>query len=484
MRGLEPRRTSYAGAAVELFPERKRFKKGGTSAPPGADPSAVAGAQLNANIGTAQAQSALNNVRTTSPLGTSFFEQGPDGRWSLNQTLDPSTAPVYGAQTGLAATLAQQAQGGAPWVASGAQGGGTLIDQALRNIGPAALNPAPTLQRNLDFSSLGPLPNPNPADFTRSLDFTGLEKLPTSSQDFGRAVTDAQNAAYNTQAGYLDPQFAQKGSDLRQQLADEGIGVGTQAYSRAQGDLGRQSTLAYQQAQDAAVAAGQAEQQRLFGEALSGRQQGVNEALTSGQFRNQTNQSILGDLLASRTQGANEIAQGGQFANTAAQQGWQDPLTALASLASTGTGITGSAASNLATLNPLSGFEWAGALPTFGGSPTAVSPANVVGAQNAATTANAVRFNAANTLNNTLFNGLGTLGGAALSGTGPFSANGAIGPLFGAGGLFSSGGGGAIGSLGPAVTDLSAFSAAPAVTGAAGFDGLSTLGSFLPFLGA
>jgi hypothetical protein len=278
MRGLEPRRTSYAGAAVELFPERRRFKKGGTSAPPSANPSAVAGAQLNANIGTAQAQSALNNVRTTSPLGTSFFEQGPDGRWSLNQTLDPSTAPVYGAQTGLAATLAQQAQGGAPWVASGAQGGGTLIDQALRNIGPAALNPAPTLQRNLDFSSLGPLPNPNPADFTRSLDFTGLEKLPTSSQDFGRAVTDAQNAAYNTQAGYLDPQFAQKGSDLRQQLADEGIGVGTQAYSRAQGDLGRQSTLAYQQAQDAAVAAGQAEQQRLFGEALSGRQQGKRGA--------------------------------------------------------------------------------------------------------------------------------------------------------------------------------------------------------------
>jgi hypothetical protein len=478
MRGLEPRRTSYAGAAVELFPERRRFKKGGTSAPPSANPSAVAGAQLNANIGTAQAQSALNNVRTTSPLGTSFFEQGPDGRWSLNQSLDPSTAPVYGAQTGLAATLAQQAQGGAPWVASGAQGGATLLDQALRSIGPAALNPAPTLQRSLDFSSLGPLPNPNPADFTRSLDFTGLEKLPTSSQDFGRAVTDAQNAAYNTQAGYLDPQFAQKGSDLRQQLADEGIGVGTQAYSRAQGDLGRQSTLAYQQAQDAAVAAGQAEQQRLFGEALSGRQQGVNEALTSGQFRNQTNQSILGDLLASRAQGASEIGQAGQFANTAAQQGWQDPLTALASLAGTGTGITGSAASNLATLNPLSGFEWAGQLPTFGGSPTAISPANVVGAQQVANQAAANRFTAANTLNNQLFNGLGTVGGAALSGTGPFSSTGIFGNIFGAG----AGGAGAIGSLGSAATDLGALSAAPAVTGAAGFDGLSTLGSFLPFL--
>lgn len=420
MRRIEHRFAGIRG--WEPFPERKRFKAGGTSAPPSADPAQLASAQYNANIGTAQKQSELNNINTTSPLGSTIFNQDANGRWSLNQNLDPSVAPVYGAQTNLASTLASLGRDIGNLSAGPTQSGADLIQSALTNIAPSALaNPAPNLQKSLDFSSLGALPTTNPNDYTRSLDFSGLEKLPTSSQDFGKAITDAENAAYQIQARYLDPQYAQKRSDLRTQLADEGIPVGSQAYSRGQGDLGRQENLAYGGATDAAVAAGQAEQARLFGEALSGRQQGVNEALTAGDFRNKTNSQILSDLLASRTQGANEISQAGQFGNAAAQQAWQDPFTALSSLAGVGTGITGSAASNLATLNPLSGFEWAGSLPTFGGAPTTVSPVNVAQDQAAANQASANRFTAANTLNNQLFNGLGTLGSGLLSGTGPLS---------------------------------------------------------------
>jgi hypothetical protein len=142
-----------------------------------------------------------------------------------------------------------------------------------------------------------------------------------------------------------------------------------------------------------------------------------------------------------------------------------------------GTGITGSAASNLATLNPLSGFEWAGNLPTFGGSPTVVSPANVVGAQNAANQANLGRFAAANTLNNTLFNGVGTLGGAALSGNGGLS--GLLSGFFGGGGTAADfGGGGA--ALG--VADQLGLQAAPLAADAGGGGFLSGLGSLLGFL--
>ncbi len=390
MRGLELKRTRYAGSDFSLFSDKRRFKSGGSSAPPAIDPAALAQSQVSANQQTAQTQSALNNVNTFSPLGATQFSQDPSGRWNLSQQLSPGVQNVFNNQSNLAQVLAGQGGNVANFAASPAELGANLVGMA-GNLAPAAGAAAPTLQMGLNFSGLG--------------------SLPSSATDFGAPITDAQNAAYNTQAGYLDPQFAQKRNDLSQQLADQGIQPGTEAYSRAQGDLGRQETLAYQQAKDAAVSAGQAEQGRLFGEQLGARQQG-----------------------------AGEIEAGGQFANTAAQQAWQDPLTALSSIAGTGTGILGSAAQDLSTLNPLSGFEWAGSLPTFGGSPTTVSPANVVGAGLVGAQSAANRFTAGNTLNNQLFNGLGSLGGAVGLG------NGGLGNLlFGAGGLSGllSGGGAA-----------------------------------------
>ncbi len=136
MRRVEHR---YAGiGGWEPFSERRRFKKGGTSAPPAADPNLVAGAQLNANLATAQKQSELNNVRTTSPLGQSFFEQGPDGRWSLNQSLDPSVSPVYQGQTGLAARLAQLGGDVANIATGPTEGGANVVNSAISSYLPAA----------------------------------------------------------------------------------------------------------------------------------------------------------------------------------------------------------------------------------------------------------------------------------------------------------------------------------------------------------
>jgi hypothetical protein len=352
------------------------MSKGGTSAPPSIDPNALAASQGQSNIATANAQSALNNVNTYSPLGSSVFTQGPDGRWGLNQQLGPYEQGVYNSQLNLGGNLANLGNNVANIVTGPANYGANALGGAFNSIFPSTLNPSSNLQTGLDFGSLG--------------------RLPSSTADFSNQVDAARNAAYKQQTGYLDPQFAQKGSDLRQQLADEGIGVGTDAYSRAQGDLGRQSTLAYQQAADAATTAGQAEQAKLFGEDLAARQQGASELQAGGAFRNQ-----------------------------ALQQMWQNPLTALQSLSGIGTGILGSAAQDLTTLNPLSGFQWAGSLPTFGGSPTSVSPANVVGAGQVASQNAANRFAAGNTLNNTLFNGLGSLGGALGLG------NGGLGSFFG-----------------------------------------------------
>lgn len=486
-------------------------KGGGGSAPPSVDPAALATGQAQANIETAKQQANINNVRTNSPLAQSYFEQGPDGRWNLNQSLSPQTEPVFNNQTSLAQLLSGTAGSVASLAASPAQGGANIINSAYDKLGgqiptgpidtsdlwnyQAGGNVGP-IQSKIDPSNLwGFQTGGHVGPLATSLSFDGLAQLPTSSTDFRDLVGKAQNAAYDTQAGYLDPQFSQKRSDLSQQLADQGISVGTDAYSRAQGDLGRQETMAYQQAKDAAVAAGNEEQARLFGENLSSRQQGVGEEATKSNFYNQTQQQYynegannaqisnaargqsLAELLAeggfanqAEQQGYGQTAQNAQIGNQARQQAvneralqWGQPLSALGQAAQIGEGILSGSSSQLPSLGSLADFAWAGNLPTFGGSPTTVSPANVIGAQTAANSANLNRFAAGNTLNNQAFNGLGSLGGALGLGNGGLGS--ALG-LTGSDGLFSGlfGGGGAAASADTAAA-LSPFDFLPAFFG-------------------
>lgn len=335
------------------------MSKSGASAPKAVDPTALAQAQVGANLATSQAQSALNNDRTSSPFGTSNFEQDPSGRWNLTQTLNPTLQTAFNNESGLAGLLSQYGGNLADIAAAPAIGGANLIEKAYNQLG----NQIPT----------GPVST------------EGLPSLPNSQTDFANEVGQAQKAAYNTQAGFLDPQFAEKQSDLRTQLADEGIPVGSDAYSRAQGDLGRQSDLAYQQAQNAAIQAGNQEQATLFGEDLNANNQGFNQRVTQ----------------------------------------WGEPLAALNSAAGTGEGILSGAINGLTGLSPLSNFTWGGQIPTFGSQGTVVPGANIVGAANTGVQSAANAFSAGNTLNNQLFNGLGSLGGALGLG------NGGLGSLIG-----------------------------------------------------
>lgn len=288
--------------------------KSAPSPPPAIDPQALAAAQTQSNIQTAEKQAQINNSNTFSPLGQTLWTQDPNtGQWQLNQNLSPAMQALLG---------------GAQGIASGAQG-----------IAPGYLSQAQSAQAPLNTN-------------------------------FGDLTKQAQNAAYGTATQYLDPQFAQQRSDLTQQLADQGINPNNAAYSRATGDLGRQQQLGYNAAQNAAVTAGDAEQQALFTEALNN--------------------------------------QGQQF-----QQGL---------------GGLGAILGYPSTLN------WASGLPTYGGQNTTVSPSNVVGAAQVASQNAQNRFSDSNLLNNQLFNGLGSLGSSLFGGGGSSGGiGGLLGGLFGAG---------------------------------------------------
>lgn len=399
-------------------------KGGGGSAPPSVDPVALANAQTASNIQTATTQSKLNNVNTYSPLGSSTFSFDPSsGQYSLNQNLTPGQVDTFNSQFGDILNVL----GKVPTYT----GAGENAIASANKVGLSA----------------SPFFNPNVSPVQQTVAGAGPIQRSVAT-DFPAQVQAAQNAAYRGQAQYLDPQFAQARSDLAQQLADQGIGVNTDAYTRATGNLGRQQQQAYQGASDAAVAAGNEEQARLFGEALG-----------AGQFSNQGQQQQFGQNLTGAQFG--NQAQGQQYGENL--QTYQAPFSTAAMLTGIGTQDFGA---GLSALSAPSTQGWAGQIPTFGGSPTVVSPSNVVGAQQVATNADAARFNAQNTLNNQFFNGLGSLGSVLGGTSGLFGGGGLLGGLFGGAGGAATQSAGLFGGLG------SLFG---------GGAGLSEVGPALPF---
>lgn len=189
------------------------------------DPVATAQAQTQSNEQTAAYNAALNRTSQYTPYGSSVYNQtGTDSTgaptWANTINLTPE------AQKQLDNQLQQNDQ--------------------LSNIGFGLANQAQ--------SSLGSA-NPTAGPLTYS-----------AGGDYSAQMKQAQDAAYNAQTQYLDPQFKQQQSDLTAQLANQGVQAGSNAYNQAQNLFGLTKQQAYQGAQNAAVAAGNQEQNTLFGQ--------------------------------------------------------------------------------------------------------------------------------------------------------------------------------------------------------------------------
>jgi hypothetical protein len=334
---------------------------GKPSTPAPVDVNAQAAAQSASNIATANQQALLNNINTYSPEGSTTFTQGPNGQYSLNQSLNPELQSLFGTQSGLANTIAGAAGNQVSAGTAGVGAGDNLIQSAVNGVGSA-------------------LPS-------GGLNFSRLPPLPSSANDYSSEVNNAANAAYNTQEGYLQPQQAEQTSNLAQSLADQGIPLGSAAYDRAQGDLSRSQTFANQQAQNSAVTAGNQEQQTLFGEQLGANQQGAAQA----------------------------------------EAQYAAPVSALSSILQSGEGLVGEGQNTLTGLNPLANFQWAGTLPTFGGSPTTVTPTNLAFLQSSANTANQNAYADQTQQYNQKMNGLGSILGIG----GTAAGSGGLGALLG-----------------------------------------------------
>ncbi len=276
---------------------------GKPSAPPAPDYVGAAQAQGAANLQAGQQTASLGNPNVSSPYGSqsvTYQPTGPNGDMQpyINQTLTPQAQQTLDAQqqvqTGLA-NLGQQGLGVAQ----------NVLGTPFQYNGPNIQTSLPGTQQAQ--TALGPY-----GQASGNLNLSGVAPMPVNAGTTGQAALMAR----------LQPQINQSDAALRQQLANQGLTAGGEAYDNAQRVQGQQDNDLRSQV-------------ALYGIGLdqSANAQGYNQALQSGQYGNQAIQQNFNNQLGAAEFGNQGVGQNygqalgsGQFGNTAAAQALQQQL--------------------------------------------------------------------------------------------------------------------------------------------------------------
>jgi hypothetical protein len=275
---------------------------GGGDAPSSPDPYATANAQKNAYIESATANAYLNRMDEQTPFGSVHYEEMPwDTGTATGKPLDDNWAAALGRFPGLSGLAESQGFD----VGSGS----SLRNRVPRMRKVTSLNPdeqAILDQSRANKIQLGGLAQSKIGEvgdaFGTPFDFSGapgagfgvLKKLQALAGQAGpdlsayeamakrggpkldeAARQQVQDAMYRRETAQLDPRYKQQQIDLETQLANQGIGRGSEAWSKATTDFNRSKDSAYGDALDRSILAGGAEQSRLFGLKSSRRAQNL-----------------------------------------------------------------------------------------------------------------------------------------------------------------------------------------------------------------
>ncbi|MGE0252010.1 MAG: hypothetical protein AB7G80_04960 [Dongiaceae bacterium] len=131
--------------------------------------------------------------------------------------------------------------------------------------------------------------------FQSQINFGALNPLP-SSQDFSGDALRVEQSTFDRARNLLTPEFDRQNNRSVQQLANQGLPIGSEAYQEELDRLDRQRNQALEAASQDAVQAGRAEQQRLFANALATRQTGLGEQLQSINLNNSARGNMLQEL--------------------------------------------------------------------------------------------------------------------------------------------------------------------------------------------
>jgi hypothetical protein len=257
-------------------------------------PTATAGAQTASNVSTAIANAFLNNTNQVTPLGSLEFNQTGAFDWQ-----DPVSGAVYNIPRFTATSRLGPIQAE------------TLnqSEQAKRNLAHLANTQSDRLNTALGAFDLSQIPGA-PALPPKIMDPADLSMYgPIQSQlGPGGAITRSYGPADNFSAdrarveqalnARLDPQLAKERARYEQQLSDQGIRVGSPAYTASMADYQKQVT----DARLGVVEKGGAEQKLLND--MAAQRAGFENAAQQQEF--------------------NQLQARGQFANMAQQQGFTE----------------------------------------------------------------------------------------------------------------------------------------------------------------
>ena len=177
---------------------------------------------------------------------------------------------------------------------------------------------AGNIQRELDESGVGDFRNSaGYGTIQNNLDVSGVPGM-VGGDALSNAMTTQQQAAFNQQKSYLDPQWNQQQHDLENKLVQQGVLQNSDAWNRAVGDFSRNRTFAYQNANDQAVAQGNAAQAQLYNQGLSSNQNAYNQAMVSGNFANAAQSQGFGQDLSNAN--LNNSVVNNQFGQAQARQ--------------------------------------------------------------------------------------------------------------------------------------------------------------------
>jgi hypothetical protein len=347
---------------------------GKPSAPTPPNPQQTAAAATGTNVATGVASSILNNVNQYTPQGNLEYQishtypwTDPTTNqtynvpvWKATQTLAQPGSPYYDQQQANLATGYNQAQIGKQlsWdLMNKAQGGGLSVDpsnnpyaagdptafardylSAQGTFGDAGWQQtslAPSGQQQTQFDATGmPIQNTLAPTGSQQYSFGDAGDITRSygPGDFSADRNNVENALMQR----LQPGLDQQRSRLEQQLADQGISYGSEAYNNAMLTLNQQQT----DARFAAINQAGQEQARMM-EMARGRagfeneaqQQAYGQAQGRGQFYNQAQQTAYQQALqsgqfanAAEAQAFAEAKARGEFANTAQQEQYKQSL--------------------------------------------------------------------------------------------------------------------------------------------------------------
>ncbi len=289
-------------------------------APDPPDYAAAAEAQGVANVNSAIASNFLNQVSQVGPQGTQTYSYDQANGYTLpdgtvipsvthTTTLSAEQQRLYDQQTAISGDLNDLAQ----------QGIGYVADAAANPVNAAGL---PSMTGGLAQTTFDPTADPTTLGVQGNYDFSNVAAMPNAS-DFAGQRDEITQAYMDRLQPYMDRDRAA----LDTKLANQGITQGSEAYGwdRSIQDRG------FNDQRIAALLAGDQQQQNLFQNAMGIRQQGVGEAVSQGNFNNQSQNQQFGQnqqaLTNANTAAQNTFAQGlasGQFGNAARAQALQE----------------------------------------------------------------------------------------------------------------------------------------------------------------